>query len=490
MDGTTLDELSETWNGIREDYRESDNSDYDRAVLDCAARLAADPGGDSAYVWTFGLVLMAPYLTWLPGLGVASQAVTALETADRALRGHSCTHDSHAYRSHEDEEDEYLAELLPVLADETADWEDDRPRSEWRCPLNAAGFARIALDIIDPGSVPDVPPRLPVAAADAISTLSALLHGYPKPWTDIDEEISSQASELSDADPADRAGRLMVVRAVTWYAVSGMVRTKSVLDDLAEAVEETLTHFADAGCAHDGHPALPGSGPEAVELGIELSSAGGRGLYERARIASGRNPALDRVVCPAYMAEIADETLTLLRRRRDELFGERDTSHADAEYLRADGRLDMGKLVERTDHKSWNEEYAEDLGLWAARRHAQSDARDRIVLLLVARQSMDNSYPSPPVSVVRDVLATMRAVAAAPLPAECPHEDEHPTLRYAEFRDAMAHFWAPEEFPPAEEIRTPESWTCPRFAAEVAEACVAELEHLDEEDRSVSSNAS
>ncbi|MFJ2093551.1 hypothetical protein ACIOEW_30390 [Streptomyces sp. NPDC087901] len=482
MDGVTLEELSEIWDEIRENYDTSDNSAYDRAVLDCAARLASDPGGESAHVWAIGLTMMAPYLTWLPGAGVAEQAAAALEAADRALRDRGCPHDSHPYLSHDDEEDEYLAELVLALADETADWNEDSPRSEWRCPRNAAGFARIGLDIIHPGSVTDVPPRLPVEAKDSISTLSALLHGYPKPWTDIDDEISSQASELSGAAPADRAGRLMVVRAVTWYAVSGMVRTKSVLDDLAEAVEEVLPHFTGGGCAHDGHPSLPDSGPDAAALGITLSSSGGREIYERRRIASGRNAPLDAVVCPVLMAEVADRTLTLLRKRRDDLFGERDTSHADAEYLRADGRLNIELLVERTDNKSWNEQYADDLGLWAARRHQQSDGRDRAVLLLVAHQAMKNSYPSPPLSVVRGVLATMRAVAAAPLPAECLHEDEHPPLGRAEFRAGMAHFWAPEEFPPAEESRSAASWTCPRFAAAVAEQCIADLGDLYEED--------
>ncbi|MFI6648867.1 hypothetical protein ACIBI8_14770 [Streptomyces sp. NPDC050529] len=483
MDGVTLDELIDTWDDIRENYDTSDDSGYDRAVLDCASRLASDPGGDSAHVWAIGLAIMAPYLTWLPGEGVAQQAVAALEGADRALRDRACPHDSHPYLNHDAEEDAYLAELLLALDDESADWDEDRPRSEWRCPRNAAGFARIGLDIINPGSVTDVPPRLPVDTKDSISTLSALLHGYPKPWTDINDEISSQASELSRAAPADRAGRLMVVRAVTWYAVSGMVRTKSVLDDLAEAVEEALPHFADGDCAHDGHPALPDSGPDAAVLGITLSSSGGREIYERGRIASGRNAPLDAVVCPVLMAEVADETLAVLRKRRDELFGERDTSHADAEYLRADGRLDIGKLVERTDHKSWNEEYADDLGLWAARRHGQSaDDRDRAVLLLVAHQAMNISYPSPPLSVVRGVLATMRAVAAAPLPAECVHEDGHPVVRRAEFRAGMAHFWAPEEFPPGEDSRSAESWTCPRFAAAVAEESIRDLAGLYEED--------
>ncbi|MCX5143592.1 hypothetical protein [Streptomyces sp. NBC_00338] len=483
MDDMMLDELSEIWDDIRENYDTSNNSAYDRTVLDCAADLAADPGGDSAYAWAIGLVMMAPYLTWLPSAGVAQQAVTALEAADRALRDRSCPHSSHPYESHEDAADEDLAGLLPALADETADWNEERPRDEWRCPRNAAGFARIALDIVHPGSATDIPPRLPLEAKDSISTLSALLNGYPKPWTDINDEISSQASELSSAAPADRAGRLMVVRAVTWYAVSGMVRAKSVLDHLVRAVEEALPHFTDPHCAHDGHPALPGSAPNAAELGILLSSAGGREIYERGRIASGRNAPIDAVVCPVLMADVADKTLAVLRKRRDELFGERDTSHADAEYLRADGRLDIGKLVERTDHKSWNEEYADDLGLWAARRHGESaDDRDRTVLLLVAHQAMKISYPSPPLSVVRGVLATMRAVAAAPLPAECPHGDEHPVVRRAEFRAGMAHFWAPEEFPPDEDSRSAESWTCPRFAAAVAEETIRDLAGLYEED--------
>lgn len=477
-----LDILSEDWEDIRQNYQESGNGDYDRSVLDCAAELTADPGGEWAFVWTIGLTLMAPYLTWLPGEGVAQRTVAALEAADKALRGAGCAHDSHPYLSHDAEEDERLAELLLLIADETADWEEDRPRSEWRCPVNAAGFARTALDIIRPGSVTDVPPRLPVGTEDAVRTLTALLHGYPEVQTDIDEEIGMQAAELAGAAPADAAGRLMVVRAVTWYAVSGLVRSKSVFDELVEAVEGALPRFADAGCAHDGHPALPESGPVAAELGIELSSAGGRRLYAQSRIASDRNGPLDELVCPVLMAETAVETLRLLRERRDELFGERDTSHADAEYLRADGRLDLAKLVERTDHKSWNEQYAEDLGLWAARRHARSEGRDRIVLLLVAGRAMTIAYPSPPLSVARDVLATMRAVAGAQLPDACPHQDEHPTLRHAESRAAMAHFWAPGEFPPASEIRSPESWTCPRFAAEVAGEYLTVLAGLDEED--------
>ncbi|WP_371094892.1 hypothetical protein [Streptomyces sanglieri] len=38
------------------------------------------------------------------------------------------------------------------------------------------------------------PPRLPMEDMSTMETLTALLHGYPKPWTDIDEEISSQGA--------------------------------------------------------------------------------------------------------------------------------------------------------------------------------------------------------------------------------------------------------------------------------------------------------
>lgn len=486
-DGTPLDELVRSWDGIREDYQVSEDSRNDRTVLDCAALLAADPVGELAYLWTFGLVLTAPYLTWLPGEGVVTAAVDALRAADKAMRARHCDHASHPYETHTDEDDEHLAALLPPLADETDEWQEDRPRDEWLCPRNAAGFARIAMDIIEPGSATDIPARLPLEALDAISTLSALLEGYAKPWTDIDDEIASQGWNLSTAaDPDERAGRVMVVRAVSWYAVSGMVRKKSVLDDLIEALEKTLTH--DSGpCPHgpDGHPQLPDSGPSAAELGIRLSSAGGRGAYERDRRIGSDAAPLETLLCPAFTTATARESLDLLCERREVLFGRRDTSHADAEYLRPDGRLDIEKITERLDELPWNEEYAEDLGLWAARRYEHTSGdRERAVLLLTAYQAMHVAYPSPALPVVRDILPVLRTVAGFPRPQECGHSDEHPRLRYAEFRQGMPHFYAPDEFPAPEGVSGPEAWTCARFLGEVADKGVDDLEDLieDEED--------
>ncbi|MFI7407245.1 hypothetical protein ACIBU0_00990 [Streptomyces sp. NPDC049627] len=314
-DDIPLDELAGSWEEIREEYDDALNDAYDRTVLDCAARLAADPDGESAYVWTIGLLMTAPYLAVAPGDGVVPEARAALEAADGALRDRPCEHETHPYQEHEAEFDEDLARQLCNLADPNAAWEENHPREQWLCPRNVAGLARIALDVIEPGSAADVPPRLPVGAQDAIDALSAMLHGYPDPGTDIDEEISLQAGALLSADPADRPGRLLVAAAVTWYAVSDFVRNVSVLDELTAALEVTLPHYADATCAHDRHPALP-SGPDTAALGILLSSPGGRALHERNR---AHKAPLEHLLCPVALAEITTESLRALSARRDAL---------------------------------------------------------------------------------------------------------------------------------------------------------------------------
>ncbi|MFI9724425.1 hypothetical protein ACIHFE_33145 [Streptomyces sp. NPDC052396] len=319
IEDVPLDELTRAWDGIREDYDDLFNDEYNRTVLDCAARLAAGPDGESAYVWTIGLMMMAPYVAWGADDHVAPEAMAALKATDGALRDRPCDHELHPYQEHEAEYDEYLADQLRQLPDENADWDEDRPREEWLCPRNVAGFARIAMDVIEPGSATNIPPRLPVRAQNTIDRLSALLNGYPDPGTDIGEEISYHASVLRTSDPAERPGCLLVVMALTWIAVSDLVieQRESAIDDLISALEETLPHYAGVSCIHDRHTPPPGSGPAAAEVGIMLTTPGGRALYEQGR-REGRDAPVEHLRCPVALTEIVEESLSALRAWRDE----------------------------------------------------------------------------------------------------------------------------------------------------------------------------
>lgn len=498
IDDIPLDDLVSSWEEIQDEYDFwAPDGEHDRAVLDCAARLAAAPGAGDAYVWVLGLTMMAPYAN-RSGVDSRADAEAALRAADAALRVRPCDHDTHPYESHDGHHaDAELPDLLLRIADENAEWYDeDHPREAWRCPRNVAGFARLALDILQPGEVADVPPRLSLQDREDIKVLEALLELYPEPGTDVADEIASQGGYLFYAEPEERPGRLHVVRAVSWHAVSGMIQDRSVLYNLIRGVEKVLPDFAEATCDHAEHPTLSSHSTTAAELGIVLSSPAGRRVYERNRDHYGDGAPLEQMVCPAFMAEVARETLTELRAGRDRLFGPRDTSHLDAEYLRADGRLDIQKIAERLQNVGSNERYADELGLWATRRYdrlGQSEdegraldrgrpVRERAVLLLTAHQTMTISYPAPPYAVAQGILATLRTVAAAPRPEQCAHTDAHPPLDAGEFRRGLPHFYAPEEFPPTDGVHSVESWTCARFAGLVAEKCVGALEDLYEED--------
>ncbi|MGG2459818.1 hypothetical protein ACO0M4_08370 [Streptomyces sp. RGM 3693] len=323
-----LEELSHAWDEIRADYDSLSVDAYDQKVLDCAARLAADPSGESAYAWTLGLVLMAPYLAWALDDTGKPEAGAALRATDRALHDRPCRHDQHPYLEHDEEADLYLAEQLCGLADPTADWDENHSREEWLCPRNVAGFARIALDIIEPGSAENIPPRLPTGTQDTIDTLAAVLHGYPEPGTDLTSVLSSPALDLCTANPQDRPGHLLTVRAVTGYVTSDLFEDTSVLDELISAVERTLPHYAQPTCAHDQHIAPPNWTPDLAKLGIILSSPAGRARYERDR-RQGRDAPLEHLLCPTSLAPLARESLSALQARRAQLTHGHTTSPSD-----------------------------------------------------------------------------------------------------------------------------------------------------------------
>ncbi|MDX3383060.1 hypothetical protein PV682_16525 [Streptomyces niveiscabiei] len=169
QDPHALDDLSRAWEKLHRRGTGRPDDETDRHVRDCAARLAADPTAGPAYAWTLGLVLLAPSLAQRPDSEPATAARTALTSADAALRALPCTHGTHPYRDHEEERDRDLAGRVRTLAD-PAQWPSyDAPRDEWACPHNIAGYARIALDLVVPGSAADVPARIPEETLDDIT---------------------------------------------------------------------------------------------------------------------------------------------------------------------------------------------------------------------------------------------------------------------------------------------------------------------------------
>ncbi|OLZ61340.1 hypothetical protein AV521_43615 [Streptomyces sp. IMTB 2501] len=330
MNISDLEELSHAWEEIRAEYDTLSDAEYDQKVLHCAAGLAADPAGELAYAWTLGLVLMAPYLGYAIDDTGKPEAVAALRAADGALHSRPCAHDEHPYEEHEEEFDLDLAEQLRGLADPAAEWDENHSREVWLCPSNIAGFARIALDIIEPGSVRDVPPRLPVGTEDKVRRLASVLHGYPLAGTDVEWELTAAALDLSHATPEDRPGHLLTVQAVTSYVTSDWFEQIPVLDELIGAVEKTLPHYAQATCDHDQHAEPPHRSREPGELGIVLSSPGGRALYELDRNEDEDAP-LQNLLCPVALASIAEESLHRLRSRRAWLTSGQTASPAPAQ---------------------------------------------------------------------------------------------------------------------------------------------------------------
>ncbi|WP_053923930.1 hypothetical protein [Streptomyces chattanoogensis] len=475
-DAPDLAALTAAWKQVGP---ESPADEAGPVVLDCIRRLAADPGGERAHVWVYGLLSMTRYIATREGAAVTGPAVEALRAAYRAIGDPPpCGHETHPYESALDgiESDE-----LSVCADVP---DPVLLGAEHRCPHAVAMAARIAAEIIAPGTVEGIPDRVPEHHEGNIRDLASVLHGYPRGGADPAYEIAAGSWMPTHPSRGALAGHLVLLRAGCWYAASGMIRQRWVLDDMIEALEDALVRLDGAACAHtdEEHPEVSEDPDTAAGTGYYLLTPGGR-----ARLREGYGDALPDVwTCPALLRDLAQDTRDHLTEARDRLFGERLTGHLDAEYLRADGELAVGRIAERLEPCSSNETYAEDLALWAARRHAKGtgDARERLFLFLAAARSLDNAYPDPPSSVYRSVRPLFEEAASAPPPDTCPHGDDHPGTGDGlpgEVSAHLAHLCAPESFPEPEGARPLDAWACPRNLAPVAEEWLESMEQWDEE---------
>ncbi|UQI45602.1 hypothetical protein M1P56_15205 [Streptomyces sp. HU2014] len=312
--------LAAAWERIR------DTSPADEAtplVLDCARRLAADPGGEQARIWVSGLVAMSGHLAWRPEPAAGRAALDALRAAAEALGSRPpCSHDGHPYEAEMDSmADEVRNGDTGLLTGELAAPDADADVERVLCPANVAGWARLATDVIAPLTVRRIPVGAPEAHHDRISTLSGIVNDYP--YGDPHEDLKDEAASLP-ARPTRGvlAGYLVTMNATCWYAASERITDRSVLDAMIKGVEEAVLLLEDRPCAHG-----PGEHPEtgdpdyANQVGYFLRSPGGRAEiaeyygwdeWDEADGPGDENEPLDAWVCPAFLREVAEETLAEL----------------------------------------------------------------------------------------------------------------------------------------------------------------------------------
>ncbi|MFC5149972.1 hypothetical protein [Streptomyces aureoversilis] len=297
-------------------------------VLDCARRLAADPGGEEARIWVSGLVAMSGYLAWRPEEEAERAALGALRAAIEALGSRTCSHDGHPYEAGMDSlEDEIwngdtgLLTGGPAAPDAGTETSAPAPTAtatgpeQVLCPGNVAGWARLAADVIAPLTVRRIPVGAPKYHHSCISTLSGIVNDYP--YGDPHEDLKDEAARLpSRPTRGVLAGYLVTMNATCWYATSERITDRSVLDAMIKGIEEALPLLEDRPCTH-----APGEHPDtgdpdyASQVGYFLRSPGGRAEiaeyygWNEEDEADQEDEPLDGWVCPAFLRDLAEDTL-------------------------------------------------------------------------------------------------------------------------------------------------------------------------------------
>ena len=479
-------ELRKAWSGVGADTAPGE---VDPLVLDCAHRLTADPGGDTAHVWVAGLAEMVPYLAGQPSPDVERAAVEALLAAAAAFGERSCAHETHPYEEEFGELAEDDPSWLGLPAGYLlADW-PARPRQEADlCPANIAGIARVAADIVRPFSADGIPAVVPEDHTSSVESLSSVLSDYPS-WDPVAVLESNAGVDDCLATRGARAGYVITQHASCWYAIY-RITERSVFNAMIDGLESVLPKLGDpAACAHsdDEHPDPEFESADIAEIGFHLRSPGGRAEL---REALDEYPP-EAWLCPRYLRGLADEALTELRAAHASKFGVRDTSDLEGMYVRPDGALDIDKLTQCVIDGDDFDEAPENIAVWAARRHPTADdSHERLVLLILAlwmTQVRDLPY-----GVGREVRELLRAVDPGSLDADrCPHGDDHPDERLRRwdqrgFAAHLRHLYASDSFPAPEAARSADVWGCPRFLAEWARDLILRLDEkyqwMDQED--------
>ncbi|MFH8569351.1 hypothetical protein [Streptomyces sp. NPDC017993] len=312
----TVDQLADAWKHI---YGTSPADEADPLVLECARRLAADPGGEQARAWVSGLVAMSGYLAWRPGEEAERAALDALSAAVKALGDRPCSHADHPYEAEMDSlEDEVWAGDTGLLTGQLAAQDDDADADRVLCPRNIAGWARLAADVIAPFTVRRVPVGAPKYHDSCMRTLSGIVNDYP--YGDPHDDLIDEAAALPTRPTRGvLAGYLVTMNATCWYATSERITDRSVLDAMLKGIEAAVPLLGDERCTHDPdeHPDTADS-DHANRIGYLLRSPGGRAEiaesygWDEEEEEDPEDDPLDAWVCPAFLHDLAEETIAEL----------------------------------------------------------------------------------------------------------------------------------------------------------------------------------
>ncbi|GHK04796.1 hypothetical protein SY2F82_65930 [Streptomyces sp. Y2F8-2] len=439
-------------------------------------------------MWVAGLAEMVPYLAGRPSPEAEQAAVEALLAAASEFGERSCEHEAHPYEQSLGE----LAEDDPGWAGLRARYmfadSPGRPRGEADlCPANISGIARVTADTIRPFAADGIPAEVPEDHTSSVDSLSSILWDYPgsDPATDLEVNAGGVAWL---ATKGARAGYVITQHASCWYAVY-RITERSVFDAMIEGLETVLPMLGDpTACTHgdDEHPDPEFESADIAEIGFKLRSPGGRS--ELRDIFDTYPP--DAWLCPRYLRDLADEALTELRTAHASKFGVRDTSALDSTCVLPDGTLDIVTLTTYVVDADDFDEHAENVALWAARRHPTAQgAHEQLVLLLLALWV--TQIRGLPYGVGREVRALLRTVDCAPPEVACPHDDGHPgedvrLWNSRKFAAHLHHLYASDVFPAPEGTWSADVWGCPRFLAAWARDLILELNGeyrwMDQED--------
>jgi hypothetical protein len=107
--------------------------------------------------------------------------------------------------------------------------------------------------------------------------------------------------------------RVIILDAACRYAPLERMGAASVMEEMVGALVTTRYELTwpDSGCGHPRHPGPIEDLGTAVAVGAQLLSAEGRAAHAHS----------DTLLCPAYLAGLADQAIDRLRSRRPELFG-------------------------------------------------------------------------------------------------------------------------------------------------------------------------